>query len=191
MTPILQLEGQLKANQQEIEDTRRELARVDEQITSYQTRLNGTPIREQQLADLTRDYDQSKSNYDSLLKKQMQSQLATNLEKRQQGEQFRIIDPPSLPNKPVSPDRMKISMIGIFVGLLAGTALVVAVEMIEDRVRNEDEVMRIVNVRILAAIPHLFTPEEEKKQRRAEVAGVELRGADAGGDGGRQRVHDR
>jgi len=169
MTPVLQLQGQLKANQQEIEDSRRELARVDEQISSYQARLNGTPIREQQLADLTRDYDQSTANYDSLLKKQMQSQLATNLEKRQQGEQFRIIDPPSLPMKPISPDRLKLSMIGIFVGLLVGIGLAVTVELIEDRVRNEDEVTRIVNVRILAGIPHLFTPEEQKKQRRQRV----------------------
>jgi len=169
MTPVLQLEGQLKANQQEIEDSRRELARVDEQISSYQARLNGTPIREQQLADLTRDYDQSTANYDSLLKKQMQSQLATNLQKRQQGEQFRIIDPPSLPNKPISPDRMRLSLIGIFVGLLVGVGLAVAVEMLEDRVRNEDEVTRIVHVRILAAIPHLFTPEERKKQRHQRM----------------------
>jgi len=169
MTPVLQLQGQLKANQQEIEDSRRELARVDEQISSYQARLNGTPIREQQLADLTRDYDQSTANYDSLLKKQMQSQLATNLEKRQQGEQFRIIDPPSLPMKPISPDRLKLSMIGIFVGLLVGIGLAVTVELIEDRVRNEDEVTRIVNVRILAGIPHLFTPEEQMKQRRQRV----------------------
>ena len=169
MTPVLQLQGQLKANQQEIEDSRRELARVDEQISSYQARLNGTPIREQQLADLTRDYDQSTANYDSLLKKQMQSQLATNLEKRQQGEQFRIIDPPSLPVKPISPNRLKLSLIGIVVGLLAGIGLAVMVELIEDRVRNEDEVTRIVNVRILAGIPHLFTPEEQKRQRRQRM----------------------
>ena len=169
MTPILQLEGQLKANQQEITDTRRESARVDEQIAAYQGRLNEAPIREQQLADLTRDYDQSKSNYDSLLKKQEQSQLATNLEKRQQGEQFRIIDPPSLPNKPVSPDRLKISMFGLVAGLLLGIGLGVAVEAIDDRVRNEDEIMRIVKVRILAGIPHLSTPEEVKKQRRRKI----------------------
>ncbi len=60
-------------------------------------------------------------------------------------------------------------MIGILVGLLVGVGLAVAVEMMEDRVRNEDEVTRIVNVRILAAIPHLFTPEEQKKQRRQRV----------------------
>jgi polysaccharide chain length determinant protein (PEP-CTERM system associated) len=169
MTPILQLEGQLKANQQEIADTRREAGRIDEQIGAYQGRLNGAPIREQQLADLTRDYEQSKSNYDSLLKKQEQSQLATNLEKRQQGEQFRIIDPPSLPNKPVSPDRLKLSMIGLVAGLLLGIGLAVVVEAIDDRVRNEEEIARIVNVRILAGIPHLSTPEELIKQRRRRI----------------------
>jgi polysaccharide chain length determinant protein (PEP-CTERM system associated) len=169
MTPILQFESQLKANQQEIADTRRELQQVEQQIAAYQGRLNSTPIREQQLSDLTRDYDQSKANYDSLLKKQMQSQLATNLTKRQQGEQFRIIDPPSLPKKPVSPDRMKLSLMGLFAGLLVGLCLAVLVEAVEDKVRTEEEVTRIVNVRILAGVPHLFTPAEEKKRRVRRV----------------------
>ena len=164
-TPGLQLEGQLKANQQEIADTKRELQQVDQQIAGYQGRLNQMPIRQQQLADLTRDYDQSKANYDSLLKKQMQSQLATNLEKRQEGEQFRIIDAPSLPRKPVSPDRLKLSLMGLFAGLVLGLGLAVVVEAVEDRVRSEEEVTRIVNIRILAGIPHLFTPQEEKKRR--------------------------
>ena len=169
MTPILQLEGQLKANQQEIADTKQELRRVDEQIATYQARLNGTPIREQQLADLTRDYDQSKANYDSLLKKQMQSQLATNLEKRQEGEQFRIVDPPSLPNKPISPDRLKLSLLGILVGLVAGIGLAVIAEASDDRVRTEEEIVRIANLRILAGIPHLPTPDEQRKQRRRKA----------------------
>jgi polysaccharide chain length determinant protein (PEP-CTERM system associated) len=169
MTPILQLEGQLKANQQEIQDTRVELHRIDEQILAYQARLNETPIREQQLADLTRDYDQSKANYDSLLKKQMQSQLATNLEKRQQGEQFRIIDPPSLPRMPVSPDRVKLSLIGMFVGLLVGIGLAVLVESADDRLRSEEEITSIVKIRILAGIPHLSTPEDDNRQRRRKI----------------------
>ena len=169
MTPILQFESQLKANQQEIADTKRELAQVEAQIAGYQGRLNNMPIREQQLADLTRDYDQSKLNYDSLLKKQMQSQMATNLEKRQQGEQFRIIDPPSLPKKPVSPDRLKLSLMGLAGGLLLGLGLAVVVEAVEDKVRTEDEVTRLVKVRILAGVPHLFTPEEENKRKVRRV----------------------
>ena len=169
MTPILQFESQLKANQQEIADIKRDLAQVETQISGYQGRLNNMPIREQQLADLMRDYDQSKANYDSLLKKQMQSQLATNLEKRQQGEQFRIIDPPSLPKKPVSPDRLKLSLMGLAGGLLLGLGLAISVEAIEDKVRTEDEVTRLVKVRILAGVPHLFTPQEESKRKIRRV----------------------
>ena len=168
-TPIPQLEGQLKANQQEIENTRRELQNVNEQIASYQVRLNQAPITEQQLADLTRDYDQSKANYDSLLKKQMQSQLATNLEKRQQGEQFRIIDPASLPTKPVSPNRFKISLLGVFGGIVAGCVLIFFAESLDDHVRKEEDVTEIVKVRILAGVPHLSTPEEDSRRRVLRV----------------------
>jgi succinoglycan biosynthesis transport protein ExoP len=75
-------------------------------VTDYQARLNQEPVREQQLSDLTRGYDQSKANYDELLKKKNESAMATSMELLQQGERFRIIDPPSLPMKPDFPNRL-------------------------------------------------------------------------------------
>jgi polysaccharide chain length determinant protein (PEP-CTERM system associated) len=166
MAPMLQLEGQLKANEQEIQDARREMQALQTQIAAYQSRLNTTPIREQQLTDLTRDYEQSKANYDSLLKKQMQSQLATNLEKRQQGKGFRIIDPPSLAHKPFSPDRVRFSLLGLIAGLLAGFGLVFLSEFLDDRIREEEDITRMTNVRVLAGIPHLTTPADERRKHR-------------------------
>jgi capsular polysaccharide biosynthesis protein len=142
---------------------------VEGQVNAYQGRLNQTPIREQQLADLTRDYDQSKSNYDSLLKKQMQSQLATNLEKRQQGKGFRILDPPSLPQKPYSPDRLRISVIGLLGGIILALGMTFLTEFVDDRIRSEDEINRMVSVRVLAGIPHLVTPSEEHAHRRRRI----------------------
>ena len=70
-------------------------------------------MREQQLSDLTRGYEQSKANYDSLLKKKNESAMATSMELLQQGERFRIIDPPSLPVKPEFPNRLKFCGIGL------------------------------------------------------------------------------
>ena len=169
MSPVMQIEGQLKANEQEIQDFRRQQQQIETQIASYQVRLNATPVREQQLTDLTRDYDQSKSNYESLLKKQMQSQLATNLEKRQQGEQFRIIDPPSLPTRPYSPDRNKLNLLGLVGGLLLGIGCLALVEYMDDFVRSGQEV-QIGGAKVLVGIPHLTTPEEELKQNRWHVA---------------------
>jgi hypothetical protein len=112
-TEMMQIPSQLKANQLEIQNGQQRVKDLESQIAAYQTRLNLTPETEQELADISRGYDESKSNYDSLLQKQMQSQLATSLEQRQQGEQFRVLDPPSLPNKPSAPNHFRISLGGL------------------------------------------------------------------------------
>ena len=133
MTPMVELDSQLKVNRLEIATREHSLEDLKEKITEYQSRLNREPIREQQLADLTRNYEQSRSNYDTLLKKRNDSELATSLERRQQGEHFRILDPPSLPVKPYSPDRLKLSAIGLVVGLVLGAAVGAGAEMMDDR----------------------------------------------------------
>ena len=75
------------------------MATLKTKVADYQARLNQEPVREQQLSDLTRGYEQSKANYDELLKKKNESAMATSMELLQQGERFRIIDPPSLPTE--------------------------------------------------------------------------------------------
>ena len=99
----------------------------------YQARLNQEPVREQQLTDLTRGYEQSKANYDELLKKKNGSEMATSMELRQQGEHFRILDPPSLPVKPSFPNRLKLCGIGLVVGVLLGAAVSAGAELMDDR----------------------------------------------------------
>lgn len=168
-SPMAQVQAQLKANAQEIKSTEAQLRSLDQQIRSYQGRLNSAPVVEQRLADLTRDYDESKSNYDSLLKKQMQSQMATNLEKRQQGQQFRVLDPPSFPQKPFSPKRMKITLGGLGAGLALGIALALLLELLDPRVWTENHLKGLVAARVLVAVPHIATAGEEHKTRRRLV----------------------
>ena len=175
LSPVMQLESQLKANDQEIKDTQTQLKAVEAQIQQYQSRLNMSPVREQQLADISRDYDQSKANYESLLKKQMQSQLSTNLEKRQEGEQFRVLDPPSLPQNAFWPNRVKFSLGGLAGGLVAGLLLAFVSEKISGRVRTEKELkailadvstsIEIVSSRVLVGIPHMPVEGEETRKR--------------------------
>ncbi len=165
-SPMAQVQAQLKANAQEIKSTEAQVRALDQQIRSYQGRLNAAPAVEQKLADLTRDYDESKANYDSLLKKQLQSQMATNLEKKQQGQQFRVLDPPSLPQKPFSPKRMKIALGGLAAGLALGIALAVLLELFDPRVWTEKHLKGLVAGRVLVAIPHIMTTGEERRANR-------------------------
>src|ERR1019366_5373101 len=86
--PILELESQLKANRLEIANREAEIKDEQSKINQYQARLNMAPVMEQQFADITRDYDQPKTDYESLLAKKNQSAMSTDLEKPQQGEHF-------------------------------------------------------------------------------------------------------
>ncbi len=79
----------------------------------------------------------------SLLQKQNQSQLATSLEQRQQGEQFRILDPPSLPGRPSTPNHLLISISGLMLGFAVGVGLVFIVELTNVRIRQEKDLPKM------------------------------------------------
>lgn len=163
---MVELESQLKVNRIEMANREQAMEELKGKITEYQTRLDREPVREQQLLDLTRNYDQSRANYDALLKKRNDSELATSLERRQQGEHFRILDPPSLPVKPYSPDRTLLSAIGLFVGLVLGAAVSAAAERVDDRLYGDKELKELVPVEVISEIPDVATAGEIKKQQR-------------------------
>jgi polysaccharide biosynthesis transport protein len=96
------------------------------------------------------------------LQKQNQSQLATSLEQRQQGERFSIIDPPSAPPKPFSPNHLLVSLAGLALGIAAGFGLVVFLELTDVRVRHQRDLKGLVTARVLVAIPQLRTRTEAR-----------------------------
>ena len=162
---MMQLDSQLKANEIEMANHQRAINAIEKEIRDYQARLNQAPVREQQYIDITRGYEQSKANFDSLLKKKNDSELATNLELRQQGEHFRILDPPSLPQKPYSPNRIKMCAMGLGIGLALGAGLTVGSEFLDDRVYNEEELKKLLPVDIISEIPNIATLDEDRRQR--------------------------
>ncbi len=161
-TPLLQLQGQLQANQLEIASRERAIAGLESRINEYQGRLNSEPATEQQLAELTRGYEQSKANYDDLLKKKNQSVMATSMEQMQQGERFTMLDPPSLPSKPDYPNRLKFCEMGIGAGLALGVLVVVLFEFFDDRMHVEKEIKTLVAVPFLAEIPEIQSVSGEQ-----------------------------
>jgi succinoglycan biosynthesis transport protein ExoP len=176
MTPMAELQSQLKVNRIEIANREQALQLLAGQIGDYQARLNREPVREQQLADLTRNYDQTRANYDSLLKKRNDSELATSLERRQQGEHFRILDPPSLPVKPYSPDRFKFGLVGLAAGIVLGAAVSAVAEMVDDCLYDEKVLKELLPVDVIAEIPAIVTPREEKSCYRSAWLGWAVTG---------------
>ncbi|TKB69548.1 MAG: hypothetical protein E8D47_00500 [Nitrospira sp.] len=110
-------------------------------------------MREQQLAGLTRDYDNMQRNYQGLLDRRLNARLAESLEKRQKGEQFRVIDPAHFPTFPESPDVMKIMMLALFAGCGLGFGTAIVIETMRSSFRYGDEVERLLGIPILAEVP--------------------------------------
>jgi uncharacterized protein involved in exopolysaccharide biosynthesis len=163
---MVQLQGQLQSNRIEIAGRERAVADLKSKVIDYQARLNQEPVREQELSDLTRGYEQSKANYDGLLKKKNESAMATSMELLQQGERFRIIDPPSLPAKPDFPNRLKFCGIGLGVGLALGVVVAGTFEMMDDRVYDEKELQKLLSIAVISEIPALSVPSDEQRERR-------------------------
>jgi len=161
----IQLQGQLKANQIDIASKEHTIADLKAKINDYQGRLNQEPVREQQFADLTRGYQQSKANYDELLKKKNSSQMATSMELLQQGEHFQMIDPPSLPMKPDFPNRLKFCAIGLGIGIVLGGAIAGGTEYLDDRLYNEKALKELLPVSVISEIPAIANTDDERRQK--------------------------
>ncbi len=168
-TTVLQLQGQLQATQTEISNREHAIAELQGRINTYQARLNAEPASEAQLADLTRGYEQSQTNYNDLLKKESDSAMATSMEQMQEGERFSVLDPPSLPIMPAFPNRIKFCLAGLGVGLALGVVVAGGLEFLDDRMHNDKDIEKFLPAAIIGEIPEIRTEADQKKEKRKAV----------------------
>ncbi len=137
---------------------------LDRQIAELQARVAGMPRREQEYATLTRDVSNLRETYNSLLNKKLQAGMAEDLERKQAGATFTVLDPADLPKTPVKPARAKILILGLILGLGAGGGTVYLGETLDQSIRTVDDLKRAYNLPVLGAVPDLA--EDESKARR-------------------------
>jgi polysaccharide chain length determinant protein (PEP-CTERM system associated) len=135
-------------------------------VAGYQARLEAVPTRESELVELTRDYTTLQTNYQNLLIKREDSKIAANLERRQIGEQFKLLDPARLPERPFSPNRQLINMAGLLGGLMFGVVLVGLLEYRDSTFRTDDDVMSVLALPVLAVVPLMESNVDRRVHRR-------------------------
>jgi polysaccharide chain length determinant protein (PEP-CTERM system associated) len=158
---VAQVKSQLDANRVENMNLSKEEARLKDAVAEYERRLNATPAREQQLLTASRDLEQLRQEFAELQKKEEESRLATSLEKNQGGQQFRLVDPPSLPSVPSSPKRLKLSVGGIAAGFGLGLAMAFLLEMKDRSLHTEADVIRHFSPSLVLAVPMVLTSREK------------------------------
>lgn len=147
--------GHIEQAQIEIRQLETKQADLGRQVAGYQARVEQAPRTEQEIASLTRDYEKLRENYQLLLTKKLEAQMAERLEKRWKGERFRILDPANLPDVPYSPNRVAFFVGGLLGGLLLGLAMAVAAEFLDNSVKSVRDVETELPFPVLVSVPDL------------------------------------
>jgi polysaccharide chain length determinant protein (PEP-CTERM system associated) len=163
---IAAVQSQIQAKDMELEERTKGQKQLVTLINQYNERIQSSPLMEKTYTELTRDYDLAKNRYNELNAKKSQSEIATSLENRGQGERLQLLDPASLPDTPVKPKRMVIVGAGGAMGLLLGIFIGGAREMKDTSIKNLKDARAYTNLTVLGTVPLLENDLVVRRKRR-------------------------
>jgi polysaccharide chain length determinant protein (PEP-CTERM system associated) len=152
-----ELSNSLAALDMEIKRLRDDGEKLRGQMGMYRGRIEGATVREQEMSTVVQEYNNTKLVYDTLIKKSEEAQQAENLERRQKGEQFRVVDSARVPENPVQPNIPKVLLIGLFGGIACGLGGIFLREQLDRSFRDPEDVEATLGFKVLANIPKIIS----------------------------------
>jgi polysaccharide chain length determinant protein (PEP-CTERM system associated) len=149
----------------EIENTAADIGRIQSEIMTYERRVESTPKREQELMALQRDYENLQESYSSLLNRKLEADISVNMERKQKGEQFRVLDQARLPKRPVEPNMQMLFLITIAAGIGLGGGIIFLLEYMNAGFRSPKEVELTLDLPMIALLPFI----EDRKTRMVKM----------------------
>ena len=156
----------------EIETYMADISNLTSQIRDYQKRVEDTPRKEQELLLVERDYNNIKKSHNELLSRKLEAEISFNMEKKQKGEQFQIIDPATLPEKPISPNMKILFLLTLVVGPNIGLGLIFLMEYFNTSFRNPEDLESYLDLSVLATLPIVYHEKDKRKQRLSLVFSI-------------------
>ncbi|OGL40517.1 MAG: hypothetical protein A3C43_01030 [Candidatus Schekmanbacteria bacterium RIFCSPHIGHO2_02_FULL_38_11] len=162
-----------------------DLSSIEVEITSYQSRINeferkfgeyqqkaqGVPQQEEELTRITRDYRVNEEIYQMLLRRLEEARISKELQADEQGEKFRIVDPPRIPINPIKPNRARIILLGLFFGVGVGVGVIVLLEYFDHSIRDLNEAKEFFEIPIIGTIPTILTDTDIKITKKVNLTG--------------------
>lgn len=155
---IQQLRAKLKQDELSISDLTKRQAQIQEQIRQLQGRIQASPMVEEQVKELSRSYQSAQDFYNELLKKRENSAMATDLAHQQEGEQFRVLDPPSLPIKPSFPKKAYFGGGGLGMGVVVALGILYLLIATDRSLYSERDVEMSLKLPVLTSVPSFVIP---------------------------------
>lgn len=166
---ILQLKHQLRDLKENLSRSKTDREKLSIEIQKLQSRIDAGPVREAEWSALTRDYEQLQTHYQELVRRNLQAESAQSLEKRQQGSQFKIIDPARLPIKPFKPNFIVIMFGAIVLSIGASGALAIGIDVLSTSFRDPQELESFMDLPIVSVIPLVKSQKELRREKTMHV----------------------
>lgn len=162
---VAKVEGQIEAAKARLASLTHEQSSLRAKLSRVEGQVVQTPQVEGALATLMRDYENAKTRYEEIKAKQVNAKMSENIELENKGERFALIEAPVHPEKPISPDRPKILLVGFFIAIASAIAIVMLMESLDKRIRGAEAISEILQIRPLVLIPHISTQSELERSK--------------------------
>ncbi|MBC2695120.1 MAG: protein GumC [Desulfobacteraceae bacterium] len=163
---------QRKGLKKEIKILEEDIAKLSDNIRYYEKLVEDTPKREQELLSLRRDYQNIQASYSSLLKRKLEAEISVNMEKKQKGEQFRIVDTARVPEKPISPNMKRLLLFAIAAGIAIGCGIIYLLEFLDSSFRDAKTVETFLGLSVIATVPVLNNPKIDRKHKLNNIFSI-------------------
>jgi len=151
----------------DLERHRQQQVVLQQQMASYQGKVDEVPVLETQMTELTRNYETSRQNYQSLLDKSLSAGMSQDLERQQQAERFIVLDPARTPEKPVSPKRLPLMAGAMVAGLVIAPGAAIGLCFLLGGVGSEEELKKMLpgKLQILGIIPPITSRSDLRHKK--------------------------
>lgn len=165
----IRLAAQLASNKAQLEDLKNTKAQLQARIADLKQRVERTPEVEQGLLQMQRDYDNALSKYREIKSKELEAQVAQNLEESQNAERFTLLERPLAPDRPTKPNRSKILVLGFVLALGGGLGSGMVAEGLDSGIRGRRTLERVLGGPLLATVPIIWTDAEAEARRKRRI----------------------
>jgi hypothetical protein len=162
----IQVKGQLDALAVDRDSAVKKRDELHAKFDDYERRMAQSPEVERQYHAMSRELETAQLEYKEILAKQTQAQVSENLETERKGERFTMIEPPQMPEKPISPNRTLILLLGLFLSVALGAGAAHAQETFDASVRGPSDIRQLLRVPALASIPVILTADDRARRKR-------------------------
>ncbi len=161
-----QMRTQIKSAEKELKRLGKRRERLEKDLTDYNGRVRRTYQVKRSYDEMTRDYSNKLEKYQELRSKQLEANIAQNMEAENKAGSFRLIEPPTVPEKPVKPNRLKLLFMGIVMSFGAGLGLIFVAEFLHPGVRGVSNIAQVLGQQPLAVVTHIYNSDDYDKRRQ-------------------------